>query len=221
MNLLTPYSVITKPEDVKVFHSDSPAHMKSKSSNGGWLFHQLLGDCMGLINGHRWKQIRAEFDSYFIHRTVASISSHVELAAAEYLQHLETKGPESVEVHVADDFSRFPFMTTAEYLYGPLSHDEKEELWDLGQQSLTLMGNVLSGGVYRFKLCQWIRPQTFRRLKRFELEWRTFNERLVESRKLSRNHQPPILEVWKAVEDGRVSMEEVRLLTSQCPHYGF
>lgn len=205
-------SVITRSEDVKVFHSDSSIHIKSKSSNGGWLFHELLGNCMGLINGDRWKQVRAHFDHHFIHRAVASISSHVELAAAGHLQSLETKRGESVEVHAAKDFSRFPFMTTAEYLYGPLTEDEKEELWNLGQESLALMGNVLAGGVYRFRLCQWARPQSFRRLRRFQTEWQIFNEKLIMTRGMSNDRQPPVVEAWRGVESGCVSTDEVKPL---------
>ncbi|KAJ5797251.1 uncharacterized protein N7518_005791 [Penicillium psychrosexuale] len=202
-------NVITRPDDVKIFHSDSPSHLKSKSSNGGWLFHELLGDCMGLINGDRWEQVRAQFKHHFIHRSVSSISSHIELAATRYLQSLERQDAESFEVHAASDFSRFPFMTTAEYLYGPLTENEKEELWNLGQQSLALMGNVLSGGVYRFGLCQWMRPHSFRRLRSFQTQWQNFNQRLVNSRTLSNNHQLPIVEAWMAMEKGCISMNEI------------
>ncbi|KAJ5904232.1 hypothetical protein N7504_006615 [Penicillium tannophilum] len=204
-----PEVVITRPEDVKIFHSDSSTHMKSRSSNGGWLFHELLGNCMGLINGDQWKQVRAHFNRHFIHRAVESISGHVELAAAEHLQSLDTKGAESIEVHAAKIFSRFSFMTTAEYLYGPLTEDEKEKLWSIGQESLALMGNVLAGGVYRFRLCQWARPHSFRRLRRFQTEWRTFNEKLMKSREMSNDKQLPAMEAWRGVESGCVSTDEV------------
>ncbi|KAJ5665118.1 uncharacterized protein N7477_007566 [Penicillium maclennaniae] len=183
--------------------------MKAKSSNGGWLFHELLGNCMGLINGDRWKKIRAQFNHLFIHHAVASISNHVELAASRYLQTIEAKGDESVEVHAANDFSRFPFMTTAEYLYGPLTDDEKEELWSLGQQSLGLMGNVLSGGLYRFSLCQWAKPKSSQQLQSFQTRWRIFNEKMAESRGVSDHEPPAIVEAWKGVEIGDVSAEEV------------
>lgn len=171
---------------------------------------------MGLINGDRWKLVRAHFDHHFIHRAVASISSHVEVAAAGHLQSLETKRAEAIEVHAAKDFSRFPFMTTADYLYGPLTEDEKEELWNLGQESLALMGNVLSGGVYRFSLCQWARPQSFRRLRRFQTEWQTFNEKIIKSRGMSNNKQPPVVEAWRGVENGCVSTDEVKSIISVC-----
>lgn len=165
---------------------------------------------MGLINGDQWKQVRAHFNRHFIHRAVESISGHVELAAAEHLQSLDTKGAESIEVHAAKIFSRFSFMTTAEYLYGPLTEDEKEKLWSIGQESLALMGNVLAGGVYRFRLCQWARPHSFRRLRRFQTEWRTFNEKLMKSREMSNDKQLPAMEAWRGVESGCVSTDEVK-----------
>jgi hypothetical protein len=141
------------------------------------------------------------------------ISPSLELAAKKYLQQFETTDTGCVELHAANT-SRFPFMTTAEYIYGSLTDEEKEELWALGQRNLVLMGHVLSGGVYRFKLYQWLRPETYRRFKRFERDWCNFNERIVESRRLS-HPLPPIVDAWKAVDDARVSKKEVRLPTSQ------
>ncbi|RFU32823.1 hypothetical protein B7463_g3510, partial [Scytalidium lignicola] len=176
-----PEIVLTKPEDVKTFYTDSSVHSKSPSSNGGWLFHQLLGDCMGLINGKRWKQTRVQFDPYFTHRAVSMVSPQLELAVTKYLQQLEAKDAEYIELH-ATNTARFPFMTTAEYIFGPLTEIEKEELWSLGQRSLALMGNVLLGGLYRFKLYRWLRPRTYRQFKQFESDWTTFNERIINSR---------------------------------------
>ncbi|KAJ5894547.1 Cytochrome P450 E-class group I [Penicillium taxi] len=213
-----PEVVITRPEDVKAFHSDSFTHRKSKSSNGGWLFHELLGDCMGLINGERWKQVRSHFEPQFTHRTVASISRYSELAAAGYLQGFDTKRAEPLQLHAASEFSRFPFMTTAEYLYGPLTKDQKAELWRLGQESLSLMGNVISGGVYRFRLCQWARPQSFRRLRRFQTEWRIFNEKIMKFPGLMNNNLPPAFEAWNGVKNGRISTDEVASFILVCLH---
>ncbi|KAJ6101986.1 hypothetical protein N7486_004413 [Penicillium sp. IBT 16267x] len=202
-------NVITTPEDVKAFHSDSPSHSKSTSSNGGWLFHQLLGDCMGLINGRRWKRTRSQFDPYFMHRTVASHSNNVDIAAAEYLRSLRSKQSEDIELHAAAEFCRFPFMTTAEYIYGPLDRNEKEELWSLGQRSLGLMGTVLSGGVYRFGLCQLLKPRTNFQLKRFQADWIAFNKVIVDSREANHRQHPPIVEAWKSVEEGHISTNEM------------
>ncbi|OAA63434.1 dimethylallyl transferase [Niveomyces insectorum RCEF 264] len=195
-----PEVVLTKPEDVKAFYSDSSLHVKSASSNGGWLFHQLLGDCMGLINGDRWKRIRVRFSTYFVHRAITEISPRLETAAGQYVDQLGADGAGSIEIH-AGNTARFPFMTTAEYVYGPLSESEKASLWSLGQRSLGLMGSVLSGGVYRFKIYEWLRPQTHQCLTQFERDWTLFNERIYQSRKANypQEKQPPIVHAWDSV----------------------
>ncbi|KAI9149055.1 Cytochrome P450 monooxygenase tcpC [Paramyrothecium foliicola] len=199
-------SVLTKPEDVKAFHTDSADHEKSEGSNGGWLFHQLLGDCMGLINGTRWKKVRANFHSYFTHGTVAQNGSEISTAVKDYIKQLEAQSTGSLELH-ADNTARFPFMATAEHLYGPLTHDEKEELWTLGQRSLGMMGSVLAGGAYRFKLYPLLKPETYKRFRKFEDDWTAFNQRICDTRR-SHTPQPPIVEAWRAVEIGEVSKKE-------------
>ncbi|EHK21724.1 uncharacterized protein TRIVIDRAFT_191958 [Trichoderma virens Gv29-8] len=203
-----PEIVLTRPEDVKTFYIDSAVHFKSTSSNGGWLFHQLLGDCMGLINGERWKRTRLEFNSYFINRAITEFSPQMEQGAAKYTQNLKGGCGHGIDVIHAGNISRFPFMTTAEHIYGPLTKQEKENLWSLGQRSLGLMGKVLSGGVYRFKVCQYLRPGTYQILKKFNYDWTAFNEQIYNSRK-GCFQKPPIVHVWESLEEGKVSKQEL------------
>lgn len=164
---------------------------------------------MGLINGERWKRSRVEFNSHFIRRAIAEISPKLELDAAKYAQHLKGENNNGVDLMIhAGNIGRFPFMTTAEYIYGPLTDGEKEKLWLLGQRSLGLMGKVLSGGVYRFKVSQYLRPWTYQTLKVFERDWVTFNEQIYVSRK-GCFQEPPIVSIWECLAEGKVSKQEV------------
>ncbi|GFF56480.1 cytochrome P450 734A1 [Aspergillus udagawae] len=214
---MKPEIVITKPEDVKRFHIDSVTHSKARSSNGGWLFHQLLGVCMGLINGQRWKRIRAQFDPWFVQSAIARLADQPTQYAADYIERLEkTLNPGengSFVVHAAQTFSRFPFMANAEYIYGPLDDDEKEEIWALGQRSLAMMAHVLSGGVHRYKIYRWLKPGTYRQLVEFERDWSSFNERMYNKQRCSDTTRP-IVPVWTEVLSGNIpKMELVQTLS--------
>ena len=127
-------SVITRPEDVRTFHSDSHSHEKARSSNGGWLFHQLLGECLGLVNGQAWKGLRASFGPAFTHASVASEFARVDSQARKYIDdiphqpHTTLGTDRSLTAGVAEAVSAFPFFCTAEHLYGSRTPEGKSKL---------------------------------------------------------------------------------------------
>lgn len=203
---LTAHSVLTTSEDLKDFHSDSALHKKSPSSNGGWFFHQLLGDCMGLINDHHWQAIRGQFHGAFTHLSISRSWSFLLSFTKTYFQHIAA---DIAEPQPVTHFASFPFFATAEYLYGPLTQSERDELWGLGQRNLALMGCVLMGGAYRSQMCRWRKPEDYRRLKKFEDDWVIFNKAIVEARKDIDGPPSPVVEAWKAVDNGTVTRKEV------------
>lgn len=207
-------SVITLPEDVRAFYSDSPSHEKSRSSNGGWLFHQLLGECLGLVNGERWKGLRAAFAPAFGHAIVGSEFNRVDGQASRYIDDMPSQAfatvrdDNSLTANVAEAVSAFPFFCTAEHLYGPLSPDEKSKLWSIGQMNLELMGHVLGGGSTRFSFATYVNHDLDRRLARFQSEWTQFNSHVHQTRKHSAA-PPPFVSTWNSVESGELMKEEV------------
>ncbi|KAF2501669.1 cytochrome P450 [Lophium mytilinum] len=196
-----PEMVITTPEDVRAFHSDSDQHEKSPSSNGGWFFHQLLGDCMGLINGSRWKSVRGEFQHAFTHRAVMNMSSSISQYACDYVNDICSKSSDPMTVHAASALAEFPFFCTAEAVYGPLSGGEKDELWALGQRNLALMRYVLAGGIYRFAICRLFCTSAAKELDAFRRDWSAFNERIYQTRRTS-SSTVLIVSIWRLVKDG-------------------
>ncbi|KXJ85037.1 cytochrome P450 [Microdochium bolleyi] len=209
-----PEVVITLPEDVRTFYSDSPSHEKSRSSNGGWLFHQLLGECLGLINGETWKGLRAAFGPAFSHAFVGSEFVRVDEQASSYIDDMPSqtfatvRDDNSLTANVAEAVSAFPFFCTAEYLYGPLSPDEKSKLWSIGQMNLELMGHVLGGGLTRFPFATYVNRDLARKLARFQSEWTQFNSHVHQTRKHSAA-PPPFVSTWNSVESGELMKEEV------------
>ena len=207
--ILIMLSVITRPEDIRTFHSDSKFHNKAKSSNAGWFFHQILGECMGLINGDRWTQIRSEFNSYFTHKAVILKTDETSCYAKRHIQSWETTYPTSFTAKAAEVVTRYPFFCTAASLYGDLDDKEKEILWTLGQRSLGLMGHVLSGGFQRFWFAPLLYKKATQELDDFMEEWTAFNHTMFEKRRYEAPSLP-IVSVWQKVLDGELDQKEVR-----------
>ncbi|KAK0739370.1 cytochrome P450 [Apiosordaria backusii] len=204
----TPEIVITKPEDIRTFHSDSVSHNKARSSNAGWMFHQLLGECMGLINGARWTALRNEFAPTYTHSAVHEKISIISNQARDYVNNLDPQQRPSFSLRTADAVSRFPFFCTATSIYGPLSDHEKEALWAIAQQSLAIMGKyVLSGGIYRSgRLSRWVAPAAVRELNTFQTAWEEFNLEMYRTRR--EKGTVPIVELWRHMEEGLVTKDE-------------
>ncbi|QPH11341.1 hypothetical protein C2857_003059 [Epichloe festucae Fl1] len=201
-----PEVVITKPEDVRAFHTDSSSHNKARSSNAGWLFHQLLGSCMGLVNGTRWKKIRSEFGPSFVYSAITQKALDISKDAKRYVEKFEDSP--SLTVHVANAVSRFPFFCTANHLYGELSSEEQLELWELGQRNLRIMGHVLSGGLFRFPIARFLYRSATHDLEIFLNDWTMFNQRMYHAR-VNNDSQPPIVSLWGKVLDGTLTEGEV------------
>lgn len=178
------------------------------------MFHQLLGRCLGLVNGPAWKGLRAGFGPAFTHACVASAFAHVDDQARAYVEDMPKQpnttlgADQSLAAGVAEAVSAFPFFCTAEHLYGPLSPDEKAKLWYIGQMNLTLMGHVLAGGSTRFSFAPYLNRELGRKLKRFRWEWSRFNSHVYKTR---RHTAPPpaFVTTWHAVEVGELQEEEV------------
>ncbi|KAF2869630.1 cytochrome P450 [Massariosphaeria phaeospora] len=203
-----PEIVITRPEDVRTFYSDSSHHEKAKSSNAGWLFDNILGDCMGLINGKRWDRIHSEFLPSFKYQSIAERISQEQDLALEFVSRLSKQITEDSNVVHSGDFARYPFFVTADVIYGPMTDSEKERLWAIAQQSLGLMGYVLVGGIYRFRIARWLRRSMYTGLAKFQEQWKLFNLEMYESR-VNSKVQPPIVSAWAPTLSGEISQNEV------------
>lgn len=195
-------SVITNPEDVKKFYFDSSTLEKAKSSNGGWVFHQLLGDCLGLISGERWVKLRKRFEhANFDQPSAQSRIKRALLQAKSQVRDLflENLGGEdgSIRVSILATTARFPFIYTASIIYGDLNDDDIEELWTLGQLRMSIMRFVLRGGIYRSRVSWILRPQMRTELRTFQRRWHQFNERMAGRLINEMSSKSSIQSLWK------------------------
>ena len=164
---------------------------------------------MGLINGSRWKRLRSEFSHVFTYGEALHMSPSISKYAHDYVRAMiPAVQAAKFAIHVSSTFMKFPFFCTANALYGPMTEDEKSELWLIGQQSLALMRYVLLGGMYRFRISQIFCGGATKELSAFQKEWSAFNNRMYQSRR-SRSPTPPIVSAWKPVTEGKLLESEV------------
>ncbi|ORY13909.1 cytochrome P450 [Clohesyomyces aquaticus] len=193
-SLLTPEVVLTWPEDVQSFYSDSRHHEKSPSSNAGWLFQQMLGNAMGLVNGKRWRRLRTGFEKYFTHGFIATSGPRIRETIQRCLDEIFVPGQRTL-LCPNSKFRAIPFLCTAAHIYGKLTEDEIRILMELCALKRRIFGNILKGGVYCFPIAQWVRPAEVKELRLFTSDWLDFNKKAVESRKESRD--APIVRIWE------------------------
>jgi gliotoxin/aspirochlorine/mycotoxins biosynthesis cytochrome P450 monooxygenase len=173
-------SVITTPEDVKNFYSDSQNHRKAHAINAGWLFQQLLGDCLGLINGPRWAQLRNVLEHTGFDRQAAQ--SRLTNAATLAREHVEkwssTSGSSGrISIDASAATAPFPLFYTAQCIYGELSKSQEAGIWALNQRRAALMRFVVRGGIYRSPLSCLLDRAMHRELLAFQQDWHQFNIR--------------------------------------------
>ncbi|KAF7936254.1 uncharacterized protein EAE98_002473 [Botrytis deweyae] len=198
-----PEVVLTSSIDMKEFYSDARVHEKSRSSNGGWYFHQILGDCLGLINGSRHRRLRNIFESHFTRRAVAHRYSDMNDYSLSFLQSISpTEGNESSVLHASSAFMKYPLLCTAEIIYGPMEGGEKNELCEIGPGRLNLMRYVLSYTSF----CTGI--TAIYELSNFKRRWKDFNAKMAGTRGIS-SPSTPIVTAWRSIERKEVTENEV------------
>ncbi|KAF2877961.1 cytochrome P450 [Massariosphaeria phaeospora] len=180
-SLFTPEVVITASEDVKMFYADSRHHEKSRSSNAGWLFEQLLGEAMGLTSGIKWRRTRTRFEAFF---TSNYIREHGMVFNEEAKKYIGTCFQAGHEKHITE-FSMFPFLCTARLVYGPLSKEDIDELFTLNNLRMRIFGKILQGGVICFPIAKWCKWQTIKDVERFTERWCSFNIKMSQARRSS------------------------------------
>lgn len=217
-------SVITTPEDLKNFGSDSNDHGKPPNSNMGWFLGELLGQCMGLLSGKDWKRVRQIFNSAFTHTAAVAQIDVIERAARKYVEGLPLFADKatrniggkddnkSFKLPVLKAFTKFPYFLTAAAIYGPMTETEERDLWNVTEKRLALNPYMFGGGPYRFETVAWLFDRTaVQRLRDYNREWRDYNVRMVQIRR-ARGEKTPIILYWGEYETGNMTLEEVSLL---------
>ena len=170
---------------------------------------ELLGQCLGLISGSRWKRLKAVIEPPFLHSQAINLLPAIERRTEAYFAKLNRHERLSRGlINPVEDLKFLPFWVVAEALYGVLTPEAEEELQALAQEREFLFKKVIQGGLTRFSWSKWVPTVTNQRLRSFQSAWSTFNDNAYERALLS-GEQTPIVQMIEAQKQHRCSRAEL------------
>ena len=201
--------VLTHPEDVEVVFKDSNKHLKAVNNNSGWLMGELLGQCMGLISGTEWQNVRNAAAVPFSHKSTARYIEQIVQATEEHFLELYQKGRLRQNlINPVDDLRLLPFWVIARILYGELTEELKKDLQEIIEMRESLFKRMVQGGVTRFSWSQCFRTKTNEGLKKFKKRWAEFNDAAYFGCRLAKE-ETPITRMHEAAEDGKITTQQL------------
>ncbi|OTB11239.1 hypothetical protein K445DRAFT_322235 [Daldinia sp. EC12] len=205
--------VLTKPSHVELVFRDSHTHIKAHANDSGYLMERLLGSCLGLISGSSWNAVKTGVEAPFLHRSTSAYVADVQDFTKKYMRTLSAEGSllgEHGKLHPVRDLKLLPFLFVARVVYGPLDAMLERELRDLIPDREELFKSVISGGITRFSIAQFLPLPAVRALRHFKQRWADWNDRAyAHALNAKGTGEAPIIKMYEAVEKGTMSREEL------------
>ncbi|KAI1468200.1 putative cytochrome P450 oxidoreductase GliC-like protein [Daldinia caldariorum] len=205
--------VLTKPSHVELVFRDSHTHIKAHANDSGYLMERLLGSCLGLISGSSWSAVKAGVEAPFLHRSASKYVADVQDFTKKYMNTLSAKSGllrEHGKLHPVRDLKLLPFLFVARVVYGPLDAGLERELRDLIPDREDLFKSVISGGITRFRIAQFLPLPAVRALHYFKQRWADWNDRAyAHALNFKEAGEASIIKMYEAVEKGSMSREEL------------
>jgi cytochrome P450 len=197
---------LTQPHQIEEFFRDSHKHVKAKNNNSGWLFGEVLGDCVGLLSLHEWRDLRKYVEVPFSRPSSQRYSIDIQRQAVEFLKALNI-GDEGC-IDPARDLQFYPFLVVANILFGTLSAQQRKDLLELAPLREELFKEVIRGGINRLQISKYIPWSGHGLLLKFQKKWLAFVESAYR-KALAEAPTAPIVTLWQGVEAGGVSERQV------------
>lgn len=215
MLTLTPsHSVLTKPHHLQQYYRRSHEHVKSIDNNTGWLFHEILGSCVGVVSRDQWKNLRRAVDGPFTRPAAISHTAMILAHVQRYLSSLLLLLPfERGQTHPVmdpvNDLKSCAFYVVAEIFLGELSPAQRTALKQLAPSREDLFKHAFKGGVHRYWWLRYWPGSAYGDLQRFQRRWETFVLEAYTHAQQQPAPQAPIVGLWNRVMDGQISKVEV------------
>lgn len=175
-------------------------------NNSGWLFGELLGECVGLVSLGRWRNLRQHVDPSFTRGAANSYTGAIIAQAHRFIDELPVRGDQTISP--VDDLKYCPFFMVASIFFGDLSEQQREALCELAPLREELFKDSFKGGVNRYALGRYVPGSGAGRLRTFQRKWVSFVEQAYHRAK-NEGLAAPIVFMWESVREGRISMTEV------------
>lgn len=133
--------------------------------------------------------------------------------AHEYLNGLAIGERRTIDP--ATELQYYPFLVVADILFGRLSPDQRQQLLGLGPLREELFREVIRGGVNRWSIAQYLPWSGVSTLSSFQQKWHAFVSNAYR-KALEESPEAPVVTLWQAMHEGKISEREVGLPRAQC-----
>jgi gliotoxin/aspirochlorine/mycotoxins biosynthesis cytochrome P450 monooxygenase len=202
-------SVLTRPEHIQAVFRDSDKHHKAVDNNSGYLMSQILGQCVGLVSGEQWRNVRTVAEKAFTRGVSTSYINLIEERTQNFFADLQkSKNLAQGLLDPAEDLKLLPFLVVAEIVYGRLSPEMEQQLRKIAPRREALFKHVIRGGLARFNFSQYLPTAANQALSQFKSDWHAFNQ-MAFQRAISENIDAPIVAMFSAADTGTISYEQL------------
>ena len=187
-------------------------HIKATDNNAGWLFGELLGQCVGVVSQQEWRRVRKPFESHFTRSASMDRIGSFITEAAGFLSSFHvgnSSRDEHIVIHAADDLKYCPFFMVASIFFGELTAEMRTELAAIGPPREALFRDTFLGGISRYAIGKYLPGSAMPRLREFQQRWDGLVGRARREAHAGIQKGAAILGLWEALEDGSLSMKEV------------
>lgn len=170
---------------------------------------QILGQCVGLVSGNQWRNIRSVTEKAFTRTASTGYVSLIEQRIKSYFEELQSSKTLSEGLlDPAEDLKLLPFLVVAEVIYGKLSPELESKLRDIAPRREALFKHVISGGLARFAFSKYLPTKANGALAAFRAEWHALN-RMAYDLAISADSDAPIISFYAAAERGEITHEQM------------
>ncbi|OJJ45944.1 hypothetical protein ASPZODRAFT_167643 [Penicilliopsis zonata CBS 506.65] len=201
----SPEIVLTQPHHLQQYFRHSHDHVKSSDNNAGWLFHELLGSCVGVVSRDQWRNLRKEVDGPF---TRPAAMNHTAMIISNVRRFLHPFQDEERILDPVNDLKACAFFVVAEIFFGELSLKQRLALEKIAPIREGLFKHAFQGGVNRYPILRHWPGSANADLQQFQRQWETL---VLEGYSHAQRQKlaSPIVVLWDAVAEGRISKAEL------------
>ncbi|KAF2992956.1 hypothetical protein E8E13_000392 [Curvularia kusanoi] len=168
----------------------------------GYLMSEIFGQCVGLLNGDAWRQVRRLTDPPFTHTGAETlIPKMLDMTDAHLDAFFASRSQDDDKIDPVADLLMLPFLMIATVFYGDLTDDQVRWLNEWTPRREKLFAYALGGGLPRFSSSKYLPTVANHLLQQWKEAWAHFNTDAYQIAK-RKNKDVLFVKLW---EETRVS----------------
>ncbi|KAL5041953.1 hypothetical protein BDW71DRAFT_217331 [Aspergillus fruticulosus] len=189
-------------------------HMFAESRALSHKWRKEYGDIYRIWTGLYSERNRKALDPLLANNVAVKHLGRIQQEASEFVASIAATrvdggtNEETMIIKAAGSFLPFTLNETTSIFFGPLSDEEKRELWDVCLAFMGIVDTALLKGPFRWGLGYWMHSrEEYRTAKEYLARWEAFVTRASAARK--DQTELPITKLWRDVEAGNLSKDEL------------